>query len=450
MAKPPTRQANGARPVRPPKAAAYRGANPRRLALDVLLRVSERGASLDEALTGHPRYNALSERDRGFARVMLATTLRRLSQIDAVLARFATKMPEQARTLAALRLGACQLIYLGTPSHAAVSESVGLIDSARPWDQRFVNAVLRKIAREREQLADEPVEAAPAELSDWLRTALLAAYGAADVQALAAVHSQTPPLDLTPLRDGATWAAELGADLLPNGTLRLAEAGGRIEQLAGFKQGAWIVQDVAASLPVRLLGRVRGQRVLDLCAAPGGKTCQLAAQGARVMAIEQAAKRAELIHDNLRRLRLPGEVKVMDALAYQPETPYSHILLDAPCTATGTIRRHPDIAWGKRAQDVRPLTVLQDKLLAHAFDLLSPGGALVYATCSLLPAEGEERVAALLKARPDAKLLAIKPDEAGGIPLRIDADGCARTFPADLADRGGMDGFFMARIGKSA
>jgi 16S rRNA (cytosine967-C5)-methyltransferase len=272
-------------------------------------------------------------------------------------------------------------------------------------------------------------------------------YGAATVDLIAAVHAQDPPLDLTVASDAADWATRLDAQTMPNGTLR-CRGGGAIESLAGFADGAWWVQDLASSLPARLLGNVEGRDVIDLCAAPGGKTMQLATAGARVTAIEIGRARAARLNENLARLKLAANVVIADARTWRPEKQADAILLDAPCSATGTIRRHPEIQHLKSRDDALRLTPLQDALLDAAAFMTAPGGTLVYAVCSLEPAEGAERVAAFLSRHTSFLRRSIEPNEIDDLSVCIDAQGDLRTLPCHLADQGGMDGFYAARLVK--
>jgi 16S rRNA (cytosine967-C5)-methyltransferase len=241
------------------------------------------------------------------------------------------------------------------------------------------------------------------------------------------------------------WAERLEAEILPTGSLR-REAGGDVAALPGFAEGEWWVQDAAAALPVRMLGDVSGLRVADLCAAPGGKTAQLIVAGARVTAVDISGKRLERLAQNLARLGLVAETIVADAVKWRPETPLDAVLLDAPCTATGTLRRHPDIAWNKQPADLARLASLQDRLLAAALAMVKPGGLVVYATCSLQPEECEQRIAGLLESAANVERVAIAADEVPGLEDTVTAPGDLRTLPCHWAERGGLDGFFAARL----
>ena len=400
-------------------------------------------AMLDATLGGQGRraeadFQALEPRDRAFARALYGLALRRLGEIDAVLGPYLRRTPPLP-LLNVLRLGVCQIRLLRTPAHAAVGETVAL---ASPGGRGLVNAVLRRVAAA--EAAD--LDAIALNTPPWLQARWKAAYGAETARAVMAAHLAEPPLDLSVKADPIGWAERLGGRVLPNGTVRL-EGGGAVEGLAGFTEGGWWVQDAAAALPARLLGDVRGGRVLDLCAAPGGKTAQLAAAGADVTAVERDPARLALLRANLARLGLRVETVAADALAYAPAAPFPFVLLDAPCTATGTVRRHPDIPWTRRPDDVARIAARQGPLLDAAARLLAPGGTLVYAVCSLEPEEGERQVEAALERHPGLHRRPIDGDDIGGLPLAPTARGDLRTLPCDMADAGGMDGFFMARLG---
>ena len=440
------------------------GLDARTVALDLLGTVLERRTPLDEALQQHKKLASLESRDRGFARNLVATSLRRLGQLDAVIARLLERplKPKTETLRQVLRLGLCQILFLETPPLAAVDTSVRLAAKAGFGGHKgLVNAVLRRADREmRPPIAGQAASGEDGRLNtpDWLWDALSAAYGEAAAQAIAAAHLAEPPLDLT-LKDPADardWAARLDARILPTGALRLPPGQGDVAKLAGYREGAWWVQDLAASLPARLLrtpaGRTpTGRTVVDLCAAPGGKTAQLAAAGLEVIAVDRDAGRLQRLSQNLDRLGLTAAAVEADATTWRPPAPVAAVLLDAPCSATGTLRRHPDIAWLKGPKQVAPLTQLQDRLLAAAADMLEPGGHLVYATCSLLPEEGPARIAALLTAaqRGGGAPLAREPvakEEIPGLGELITAEGDLHSLPSQLSGLGGLDGFYVCRL----
>jgi 16S rRNA (cytosine967-C5)-methyltransferase len=430
-------------------APAETATEPRAIAFELLQAVLRRRLPLDEQLAGHRGLAALEARDRALVRALLGTVLRRLGRIDAVLARCLERpLPARAAGIEdLLRLGLAQLLFLRVAQHAAVDTTVRLA-AARGGEAGFkglVNAVLRRVARERAALL-EATEGAP-NLPAWLLESWRAAYGEATCAAIAAAVAEEPPLDLSVKGDPAAWAAPLEAALLPTGTLRRpAEAGGAVEVLPGFAAGAWWVQDAAAALPVRLLGPLAGRRVADLCAAPGGKTAQLAAAGAVVTAVDRSGPRLARVAANLERLGLAAELVEADAAQWRPAAPLDAVLLDAPCSATGTLRRHPDIAWLKRPADVAKLAALQDRLLAAAIEDLAPGGTLVFCTCSLQPEEGPARIAALLAGGAPVTRRPIDPAELAGSGELLTPEGDLRTLPCHWAGRGGLDGFYAARL----
>jgi len=416
--------------------------NPRAVALDLLQAVLRRAKPLDEALADHAGLARMDGRDRGFARLLVATTLRRLGQIDQALTPMIERpLPAKANAVAdALRLGACQLLFLGTPPHAAVGETVALVAGlgGLAGYKGLVNAVLRRLDRER------PETDRARNTPDWLLQSWTEAYGVAKAQAIAVQHLVEAPLDLSVKGDPEIWAARLGAEVLPTGSLRIAEPSGPVEELPGFAEGAWWVQDAAAALPARLLGRPR--RAVDLCAAPGGKTAQLAAAGAEVTAVDRSPARLDRLSRNLARLGLRAHAVAADAANWLPEEPAEVVLLDAPCSATGTIRRHPDLPWLKRASDLAMLTPLQERLLANAVAMTRPGGLIVYAVCSLQPEEGIGRIEALLASGAPVARESIRAEETGGLAELVTPAGDLRTLPCHLAAKGGMDGFYAARL----
>jgi|GWRWMinimDraft_9_1066018.scaffolds.fasta_scaffold00029_12 16S rRNA (cytosine967-C5)-methyltransferase len=417
----------------------------------LLQAVLRRNLGLDEALAaafGEAPFNKLSPRDRAFARTIAATTLRRMGQIDAVLRHFQARRlpPRSGPAQNILRTAAAQILFLGTASHAAVSNAVELADKDK--DARhfkgMINAVLRKVASAgKAMLLDQ--DAAKLNTPEWLWESWRIAYDNDTARAIATAHLKEPPLDIFPRGDAAALAESLEAQLLPTGSLR-RETGGRIEDLPGFTDGEWWVQDTAASLPVRLFGDVAGKQVIDLCAAPGGKTLQLAAGGAIVTAIDRSDTRMRRVQDNLARLKLTASCITADATAWQPPAPVSCVLLDAPCSATGTIRRHPDIAWRKTQQQIDGLMALQDRLLAAAANMLAPGGILIFCTCSLQPEEGPERIEAFLAKGAPFVRVPVRAEEVGGLGELITALGELRTLPCHLGELGGMDGFYAARL----
>jgi 16S rRNA (cytosine967-C5)-methyltransferase len=401
-------------------------------AFDLLAAVLDRHRALEEALDALPPMDA---RDRAAGHRLAAMVLRRLGTLDAVLEPFLAKAPPTAARHV-LRIGAAGLLLLDTPAHAAVATAVALARARglAPF-AGLVNAVLRRVA-DQGPAALETLDAARLDTPPWL----WASWGAR-ARAIAEAHRTEAPLDIT-LRPGA--APPPGGELLPTGSVRFP-AGTRVPDLAGFAEGAFWVQDAAASLAARLLDARPGERVADLCAAPGGKTAQLACAGAVVTAVERDPVRATRLAQNLARLRAKVRLVEADAAAWTPDAPFDAVLLDAPCSATGTIRRHPDVARLKRPRDVAAMTAGQDRLLDAAASMLRPGGRLVYAVCSLQPEEAEPRIAALI-ARTGMRPLPFTAEELADLPEARTAEGWLRTDPGLWPARGGMDGFFAARL----
>ena len=421
--------------------AEPQGLGARKAALAALQAMFFNEQTLIEALDGGIAKARLEPRDAAFARAIVMTTLRRLGEIDHAIARF-LREPLPVRSGPAeliLRVATAELLFLDVAPHAAVSSAVALADKdhrARHF-KGLINAVARRIAGEGKATLDavdrEKINTPPWAWDNWV-----AAYGEETAHAIAKAHTQEPPLDISVKGDAETWAAKLEAKLLPTGTLRRA-AGGRIEDLPGYAEGAWWIQDAAAAIPVTLLGNVKTKTVIDLCAAPGGKTAQLAAAGAKVTAVDHAFERMKRVMANLTRLKLTAEIEVADALTWRPKTLADAVLLDAPCTATGTVRRHPDVLWRKDLSDVMAQADLQRRLLDAAAEMLKPGGTLLYCVCSLAPEEGEHIVDAFLSAHPTFTRDPIMGEFATKA-------GDLRTLPNQWADIGGLDGFYAARL----
>jgi 16S rRNA (cytosine967-C5)-methyltransferase len=389
---------------------------------------------------------SLSARDKGFARALATESLRRLGQLEALIRQFVAKPPPPHKagiTPEILIAGACELLFLKTAPHAAVDGANRLAQGDRNavHFKPLINAVLRRIARDGEAIVAAQ-DAAALNTPDWLWPRWVSTYGEAEARAIAAVHAAIPPLDLSFSGDDAPAIAD-AVQLAPR-SVRVKRAG-RVEELPGYQEGRWWVQDFAASLPVRLFGDVAGQPVIDLCAAPGGKTAQLCAAGTRVTAVDLAPERLEIVRENLRRLNFSAELVAGDARDWRPREPAPFVFLDAPCTATGTIRRHPDLPWSKSAADVEICAGLQTELLDAAAEMVAPGGMVVYAVCSLEPEECEEQVTAFL-----ARNAVFKRDPVEAVevidPQFVTREGDLRTLPSNWAEKGGMDGFFAARL----
>jgi 16S rRNA (cytosine967-C5)-methyltransferase len=424
-----------------------RGNGARAAAAALLEAVLVRRRLLDEAFGADAGVAALDGRDRAFARLLAATTLRRLGQIDALLGRCLERPPpaKAGAVMQALRLGACQLLFLDTPPHAAIATSVALVKGGPlAGFAGLVNAVLRRLDREGRGWPAEQ-DAAVLNTPEWMWRSWTAAYGEDGARAIAAAHLGEPPVDVTTSGDAAAWAGPLEATLLPTGSLRRT-GHGDITGLPGFAEGAWWVQDAGAALPARLLGAVAGRRVADLCAAPGGKTMQLAAAGAHVTAVDRSAKRLELVRANLARIHFEAEIVTADAAAWTPPQPFDAVLLDAPCSATGTLRRHPDGLRLKSPADVAALAATQGRLLRAAAAMTAPGGTLIYCVCSLEPEEGAAIVDAFLAEQPAFSRRPIAAGEAGIDAGMITGTGDLRTLPCHWPEQGGIDGFHAARL----
>jgi 16S rRNA (cytosine967-C5)-methyltransferase len=424
----------------------------RRIAADILEGVLLRRRPLDDELeqrSAAPDVATLALRDRALVRTLVATVLRRLGTLRHLLAQW-LKLPAGApRVETALLLGAAQILWLEVPDHAAVDLAVRLVQADRRAARYagLVNAVLRRVTRAGTQLLST-VDSATLDTPQWLLARWENNYGTTTARAIAVANSHEPALDLTVKNDPEHWANVLGGRVLPTGSVR-AIVRGPISQLPGYADGAWWIQDAAAALPAKLLGDVRGLAVADLCAAPGGKTAQLAAAGARVVAVDRAPERLERLRQNLTRLLLTAEMVAADVTEWQAG-PFDAVLLDAPCSSTGTIRRHPDIPWLKRAADIPALAALQRRLVARAVQLTKPGGVLVYCTCSLEPQEGLEIVHDLLSHTPNLVRRPISADEVHSHSEWLTADGDLRTLPCHLPDpdsrMAGLDGFYAARL----
>lgn len=454
---PPSRR--GPRPQRrgaPAKAsqkAKPRAASPtpqRAAAVALLGRVLRERMFFDAACKREAeRLDALEPGDRIAARRLTVTALRRLGEIDAEIdSRLAKPLPEKAAPIRdILRIAAAETVFLGGAAHAAVDAAVRQSKRADARLSGLVNAVSRRIAEAAPRIADRSrLEAGRINAPKWLWRRLVADWGEAEAAACAAAHLVAAPLDLT-LKPGAPDLTEaLGGEPTPAG-LRLRAADAAVSDLPGYAEGDWWVQDLAAALPARMLGDISGKRVLDMCAAPGGKTMQLAAAGAEVTALDQSEPRLKRVAENLARTGLKAQIVAADALSWRPEQRFDAILLDAPCSASGTVRRHPELPWIKDAEGLQGLANTQDALLDAAWEMLNPGGGLIFCTCSLFKIEGEKRIDAFLSRRKDARIVSAE----GLAPQDLlDAEGRLRSKPSSWAERGGMDGFFAARLEKSA
>jgi 16S rRNA (cytosine967-C5)-methyltransferase len=423
----------------------------RRIAVDILDGVLRRHRPLDDHFDGehaHPALPPLADRDRALVRKLVATVLRRLGTLRHLLAAALDRgiPPDAPRLELILLIGAAQILWLDVPDHAAVDLAVRLAQADRRAARYagLINAVLRRIARERPTQAQDAGLDSP----EWLMRRWTKHYGDEVARAIAEAHTHEPPLDLTVKSDPGEWAGRLRGHALVTGTVRLV-AHGPVSRLPGYAEGAWWVQDAAAALPARLFGDLQGRKAADLCAAPGGKTAQLALAGADVTALDRAPGRVARLSENLVRLGLTAEVVTADVLHWEGG-PFDAVLLDVPCSSTGTIRRHPDIPYLKRDEDIAALAALQRQLLDRAVALTRPGGTLVYCSCSLEPEEGEDQIAALLERDPSVCRQPIAPAELGALAEFVTESGDLRTLPCGLPDpdprMGGLDGFYAARL----
>ncbi len=383
------------------------------------------------------------------AQSLATDTLRNLGRIDIVIDQFLQKEPP-ITVRNALRLATCELIVDKIPPHAAVDAVVRLVKNNRQTTRMagMANAIARRIS---ENGAEIWADLEPTPLPPYLSKPIRKAYGAQALAAIEQAHENGAPIDITlqSAADTDDLAEALEASVLSTGSLRLFKWG-QISTMPGFAEGAWWVQDVSAAIPAQLLGDVAGKRVLDICAAPGGKTMQLAAAGADVTAVDLSKYRMERVRENLTRTKLSAELVVADVLKYTPDQPFDAILLDAPCSATGTIRRHPDLPYAKAELGLQPVLDLQKAMLSRAAGWLKPQGVMVYCTCSLLPVEGEGQVAEFLTAQPDFEQVSVDAKNHGLQPEWFDANGGMRLRPDFWADRGGMDGFYAAVLKKRA
>ncbi|MDQ6437116.1 RsmB/NOP family class I SAM-dependent RNA methyltransferase [Mesorhizobium sp. LHD-90] len=402
---------------------------------------------------GHPQFKALDVRDRALVRAILVTALRHRRTIEKLIAdRLHSPLPGNATTLShILHVGAAQILFLDVPDSAAVDLAVTHA-KGDPRTQRFaslVNAVLRGLARDK--AADLPKALATVtDAPDWFVERLNAAYSREAAAKILAAHRLESPTDFTVKAEPERWADAFDGIVLPTGSVRVGRLPAPVPDLPGFEEGAWWVQDAAAALPARLFGDVRGLRIADLCAAPGGKTAQLALAGAAVTAVDSSRSRLARLKANLDRLGLDAGIVQADVLDWQAEEPFDAILLDAPCSSTGTVRRHPDVPWTKSPADIEKLATLQRRLLERAVHLVKPGGTIVFSNCSLDPLEGEEMIRRFLADNPGIATDPLLPGEVAGIDAFLTPEGWLRTTPADMAladpALSGMDGFFAARL----
>lgn len=424
------------------------GLDVRRLAVDLFRNCLDRKLTVEDAVDGSAKTATLEPRDRALLMTLLLTTFRHKGEIDAILASLLSKpLPRKSGKAGdILTLGTTQLLYLGMPPHAVIDLSVRAAKADR-YALHFaglVNAVLRKVSAGGEALLNGS-NAARLNTPPWLWERWSKNYGSVTADQIANAHAGRPALDLSFKEDPKPWLEPLGAELLPNGQVRLPSEHAPVPELPGFAEGAWWVQDAAAAIPVSLMGDIRGKSVLDLCAAPGGKTLQLAALGAKVTAVDVSEPRLRRLRDNLARTKLDAEILAQDVFSVETADHWDAVLLDAPCSATGTIRRHPELPHLKDEAQVRELTGVQRRMLKKAARLVKPGGVLVYCTCSLEPEEGEEQLQNFLERNEDFEII---PPAAEGLPLgSLHAEGWVRTLPfMTFGRQTGVDGFFAVAM----
>jgi len=429
------------------------GLKAREVAVRTLMAVTLKQRPFDVALDDLAGQAGLNPRDRAFVLNLLMLCLRRYGSLKGLLSSLLqTGLPKNATwTEAALLTGLAQILLMRTADYAAVNETVTLVKNLPGKEQGFsglVNAVLRRASREQDKLTEKLNKWPAKDLPKWLFDSWAEAYGKDTASAIARSLQTTPPLDISlkPGLDPEEWAKKLDAIIMPTGTLRRTV--GDVTALPGYGEGHWWVQDFAAAIPAKLLGDINGKHILDLCAAPGGKTMQLAAAGATVTSVDRNKNRLKRLESNLERTGLSAKIENADAARFILNTPVDHILLDAPCSATGTLRRNPDVIWTKTEQDVGNLSAVQARILNHAFELLPVGGTLIYCVCSLEPSEGINQINKFLEATPSAKRVQIQASEVGKISALITPDGDLLCLPSLLADEGGMDGFYAARLTK--
>ncbi len=435
------------------------GLSSRQAASKLLSAIIDKKTSMDGLLDlkgGNPAYLDLSDQDRLLVKAILLSTLRNYQIIEKFLDHLLEKpLPTGAVSLRhILRIGAAQILYLDVPDHSAVDLAVEQAN-IDPRNRRFanlVNAILRRMAREKEKMLPKLGEKT-AMLPDWYAKKLSKSYGFNRARKMMQLMSQPAPVDITVKSDADLWADKLGGTKLTDWSVRLDKLDGPLQSLLGFEDGDWWVQDLAASLPARLFGDLNGKRVIDLCAAPGGKTAQLILAGAEVTALDRSKSRLDRLNENLDRLKLTAQTEISRMEKYQTEDLFDMALLDAPCSSTGTIRRHPDVVWTKDEGDISYLADVQKGLLDHAITLIKPGGIIIFSNCSLEPEEGEDMITQYVVDNQDK--VEIEPIDSSlcpGFQSAITEDGFIRTTPDFSLNEDdqlqGADGFFAARLRK--
>lgn len=426
------------------------GLKARSAAISLLQGVTLDQQPLDQLLETNAEFRELEGRDRSFAHALVASSLRHGGEIKAILGKFLAKPLPRSSGMAVdiLTIATTQLLFMDVSPHAAIDLSVDLAkqDKKAQHFSGLINAVLRKVSTEGKSVL-EKLDGPRLNTPDWLWEQWVSAYDDKTARAIAVAHLSEAPLDISVKANAEHWAAQLEGELLPTGTIRLRSADRNLQDLPGFSHGEWWVQDAASALPAKLLSDLKGQSVLDLCAAPGGKTAQLAAAGAIVTAVDDSVSRMNRLRENLARLKLSATTLLADVLSLPTDTRYDNVLLDAPCSATGTIRRHPDLVYLKSPRQLGNLVSLQQKMLEHAANLVKPGGTLIYCTCSLSPLEGERQVFKFLRAHENFVLSPVLPEDLAGQVQFITPAGLMRCLPSmAIGSNSGLDGFFAARL----
>ena len=427
------------------------GVSARLCALYILRAVLERKQSFNELLfksIDNQLVHNMSAQDRGFAWAIAATVLKRKGQIDAFLEKYIKRsLPQRARGVEfILRIGIGELLFLKNSPHAVVSTAQEVAKTEKELTKftGLINAVLRRVSCEGESLLKKEIFPI-LNIPEWIDERWQQNYGSDEVQRIAGAIIEEPALDITVKSNPEVWADRLGGMLLPTGSIRV-NTSEKISNLAGYQDGEWWVQDAATALPVKLLGDIQGQRVLDLCAAPGGKTLQLVAAGAKVTALDSSSTRLKRLNENVARVKVEVEVVNENLLKWEPKTNWPIIILDAPCSSTGTVRRHPDVFYLKTQQDIIELAALQKKFLEKAISWLEPGGILMYCTCSLEPEEGKNQVSNFLKDHQNFKLVQFDAIKIGNQDQFITPEGALTTLPSQWKKYGGLDGFFAQAV----
>ncbi len=424
----------------------------RRAAYAVLNEIIFKRRSLDEAFARQPALETMPGRDKAFVRLLVSVVLKRAREMDDTLGQLLHEpldglKPPQLINI--FRLGVAQFAFLETPPHAVVNTTVELAEAEGIAHHKpLVNAVMRRLTREgMQKLA--PRDAGRINTPEWLWESWMQGFGVETALDIAAANLDEAAVDFSVKSHPEQWVATLDAVQLPTGSLRKKTAG-FVPDLPGFTQGSWWIQNAAAAIPAQLFGDVKGKTVADLCAAPGGKAAQLAAMGAKVIGVDISAQRVARLNENMQRLQLPVETVISDGASWQPKEPIDAVLVDAPCTATGTIRHQPDVMWLKEPRDAEKLAALQRRLQLNAVKMLKPGGTLVFCTCSLQKAEGEDQASWLLQQGLPIRLAPIAADELPGIADLVTPRGELRSLPFHWKDIGGIDGFYVARFVKTS